>query len=334
MIDPRQISQFFLEKVKSPTLRDIYFRYIRGTYMRAARRYEPAQWSRMGTPLLTEIEATNKICDAIKTGQPFAAGRIGGIELRWLHWLLDGGLASKGMEELHTNVGLFPNDPALFRSFLEIYGDSLASFDLLGIWYGKNEARLYREFKMTADITEVSSILLNMEEIAVGIDNSWLSSLAGKKVVVISSFASLIKERATETAWNLYWNGRIAWPTGAEFIALPFPYGQEPSTTRTYGNSLQLLESFKETWSTVINGADIVLAGCGGYALPLLAWTKSLGKPSLHLASHVQVLFGIKGGRWDNRDGTLSHLYNDHWIRPSAEQRPAIASSIEGGCYW
>lgn len=302
--------------------------------MQAARRYEPVQWRRMGANLLTESEATQKIRTAIETGQSFAAGRIGGIEIRWLHWLLNGSLASKGMEELHTNVGLFPNDPEIFREFLQVYGRSLSSLDLLGIWYGKNEARLYREFKMTADITEVSPILLNMEEIAVGIDTSWLSSLSGKKVAVISSFASLIKERANKTTWNQYWNGRIVWPSGVEFIALPFPYGQESSTAETYVNSLRLLETFKETWTSVISVADVVLSGCGGYALPLLAWTKSLGKPSIHLASHVQVLFGIKGGRWDNRNGTLAHLYNDHWIRPSAQDRPAIASSIEGGCYW
>lgn len=302
--------------------------------MQLARRYEPARWRQMGVPLLSEAEASQKIKAAIEEKQPFAAGRIGGIEIRWLHWLLDGGHATMGMDELHTNVGLFPNDPALFREFLEIYGRSLAPLDLLGIWYGKNEARLYREFKMTASITEVSPILLNMEEIAIGIDTSWISALAGKKVIVISSFANLIKERANEAAWNLYWNGRLAWPIGAEFLALPFPYGQEPSTTETYGNSVRLLESFKETWASVISAADVVLAGCGGYALPLLAWTKSLGKPSIHLASHVQVLFGIKGGRWDHRDGTLAHLYNNHWVRPSAQERPAIAASIEGGCYW
>jgi hypothetical protein len=78
---------------------------------------------------------------------------------------------------------------------------------------------------------------------------------------------------------------------------------------------------------------DVALIGAGAYGLPLTAFVKKLGKQGLHLGGATQILFGIRGSRWD-RMPFFQHLYNEYWIRPLAEETPANFKNIEGGCYW
>ena len=63
-----------------------------------------------------------------------------------------------------------------------------------------------------------------------------------------------------------------------------------------------------------------------------------LRNPDLHVCSThmlvvvLQLLFGIKGKRWDDANGKL--LYNEHWVRPLSSDRPPGAGEVEGGAYW
>lgn len=47
----------------------------------------------------------------------------------------------------------------------------------------------------------------------------------------------------------------------------------------------------------------------------------------------MQVLFGIKGRRWDSHP-FISTLYNEFWVRPRQNETPEGAIMVEGGCYW
>ena len=78
---------------------------------------------------------------------------------------------------------------------------------------------------------------------------------------------------------------------------------------------------------------DIAIIGCGAYAFPLGAYVKKLGKKAIVLAGATQILFGIKGRRWDNHP-VISKLYNEYWVRPKENEKPKQYSRIEGGCYW
>ena len=78
---------------------------------------------------------------------------------------------------------------------------------------------------------------------------------------------------------------------------------------------------------------DIALIGCGAYGFPLAAHVKRIGKQAIHLGGSLQILFGIKGKRWDNHP-VISKLYNEHWIRPRVEDKPNKAHLVEDACYW
>jgi ketopantoate reductase len=80
---------------------------------------------------------------------------------------------------------------------------------------------------------------------------------------------------------------------------------------------------------------DVAIVGAGAYGLPLAAAVKDLGRQAVHLGGATQLLFGIRGRRWEvESPDDIAPLFNEHWVRPSAEETPQGSSSVEGGCYW
>ena len=73
---------------------------------------------------------------------------------------------------------------------------------------------------------------------------------------------------------------------------------------------------------------DIALIGCGAYGLPLAGHVKRLGKIGIHMGGCLQLLFGIKGKRWDNNP-SVNKFYNDNWVRPSNNDIPKLFKSRE-----
>jgi hypothetical protein len=89
---------------------------------------------------------------------------------------------------------------------------------------------------------------------------------------------------------------------------------------------------------------DICLIGCGAYGFPLAAHVKRQGKKAVHLGGALQLIFGIKGKRWEDPhygvsqwnipQGYYLSMVNEYWVRPGEDLKPTNAQSVEGGCYW
>ena len=79
---------------------------------------------------------------------------------------------------------------------------------------------------------------------------------------------------------------------------------------------------------------DIALLGCSTYGLPLVNFiSKKLNKSAIYIGGAIQIMFGIKGERWDNHP-EISSFYNESWVRPSLNERPNNYRILEGGTYW
>ena len=80
---------------------------------------------------------------------------------------------------------------------------------------------------------------------------------------------------------------------------------------------------------------DIAIIGCGAYGMPLAAKLKGAGKQAIHLGGATQLLFGIKGRRWEeNYPSKIATFFNEHWVYPNKEETPQNAKVVERGCYW
>lgn len=78
---------------------------------------------------------------------------------------------------------------------------------------------------------------------------------------------------------------------------------------------------------------DVAIVGCGAYGMPLAVEIKKMGKQAIHMGGATQILFGIKGARWD-ANSRISSMYNEHWVRPEESERCKNSQVVEGGCYW
>ena len=78
---------------------------------------------------------------------------------------------------------------------------------------------------------------------------------------------------------------------------------------------------------------DVAIIGCGAYGLPLAAHVKRMGKVGIHIGGATQILFGIKGKRWESIPA-VSKLINEHWVKPLPEETPSEFRNMEDGAYW
>ena len=73
------------------------------------------------------------------------------------------------------------------------------------------------------------------------------------------------------------------------------------------------------------------LVSCGCYGLPICDYICSTGtKKVIYIGGLLQLLFGLKGKRWDNRK-EVNKYYNKHWKYPSI--KPVNGSNVEDWCY-
>lgn len=60
-----------------------------------------------------------------------------------------------------------------------------------------------------------------------------------------------------------------------------------------------------------------------------------MGKSAIHLGGATQILFGIRGSRWEDKSWFSENL-NDYWAYPLDEDKPEekAMKNCENACYW
>lgn len=156
----------------------------------------------------------------------------------------------------------------------------------------------------------------------------WSAALAGKRVLVVHPFADTIRRQYDRRAELFPGTDVLPGFASLRCIRAVQSIAGNAVPYRTWFDALDAMKRKMDA-----EDYDVALIGCGAYGFHLAAHAKRHGKVGLHMASYVQLLFGIRGARWD-ADPEYSRFYNDAWVRPSADERPAGAETIEGGCYW
>ena len=222
---------------------------------------------------------------------------------------------------LRLNAGFFSVNQKLLEQFLAEMMVACQYVDILGSWT-KPESR-YQNLLSNASITD----LPNLEPYFCS--EPWSASLAGKKVLVIHPYAELINDQYHKKRKVLF-PGSTCLPEFELYClkAVQTIAGNPDPRFRTWFDALGWME-----YEAMKFEFDVALIGCGAYGFPLAARLKRNGKKAVHLGGALQILFGIKGSRWDERR-EFSAMYNQYWVRPGTEQQPQNYESIEDGCYW
>ncbi|TDU71402.1 hypothetical protein EI77_02526 [Prosthecobacter fusiformis] len=272
--------------------------------------------------------AHQEICRAISEGRPYAVGRLGGVEASVLMWALgikaETGLLSQPLGFLATrfaatNAGIRPRNKPSYRTFAKLCEESLEILDCQGVWKNPYEASclaLLPERRLVDVETLAPSDVQG---------DHWMNALEGKRVLVVSPFASTIQSQIPKL--GRVWEKR-GWVPGVEFTVVSFPYLIDENCDEPWWQVYTRIAS-------VIASADydVGLFGCGGLGLLFAAEAKRSGKVGLHLGGHLQLLFGIYGKRHLEQEW-FRKMINQDWVRPISSEIPKTSQRVENGCYW
>jgi hypothetical protein len=217
----------------------------------------------------------------------------------------------------------------IFFRFAEEYRVALAQMDLVALWQDRGtyesllEARAADRWNPSAARTGVYFIRF-IKPYA-----QWLEDLARLRWLVVHPFEKTIRAQLPHIR-DLGVFSEISFPDlkarieDTSFLPPPqFSY-MTPPRHQDWFEALDELKARMEKADF-----DIALVGAGAWSLPLVAHAKKIGKKGIHMGGALQLLFGIKGGRFDP-----AGIYNHAWIRPLSEDIPNDFKKMEHGAYW
>lgn len=268
-------------------------------------------------------EAINIMIKLLQSERPVMLARFGSTEAQTIVWSmlplpLSNILQNRTFNNITNASGFFPRNKKAIKNFCTLMKADMANLDALFSWRAEE---LFFQSK-------ISKSAFRLE---LGILDSWVHKtpwtqvLKDKKVLVIHPFAKSIEKQYYTNREKLFVNPDVL----PEFKSL-----QTIKAVQTIANNESGFNSWFEALEFMkrqIDKADfdIAIIGCGAYGFPLAAYCKSIGKKAVHMGGCTQLLFGIKGKRWENES-----FINEYFISPSEDETPSNKQSVENGCYW
>lgn len=297
------------------------------------------------SPLLSRQQFLAGLRTAIDQQVGYATAKVGASEVVRMNYSLVAAHPqgnSKLLKVLEPTLfyhslkqaALFPPDPQFYLKYNRLYADQMGWLDCLGVF----PERLQRT-QAILDFYRLALPLVNYldqepdRSTPANESNCYLPFFRGKKLLIVCSFAELLRQRATPDIFEAVWakTGK-PWFYPAQVDALEFPYGYTAATHQRYPDSLHLLEDITAAISR--RDFDIALVAAAGMGIPLVSSIKRLGKVGIHLGGHLQVLFGVMGQRWRQRQDWREQYVTPAWIDMPASYRPPETDIADRGAYW
>lgn len=273
--------------------------------------------------LLSPDKGNALIAELLEINRPFLVGRLGATEMKCISkWMAEMHFTDEILYNAETLSGIFPSDDTTINKFCAVYTEALSNCDALGVWEVVGEKKAINRFCKKAKLMPINSLEPYYFKYP------WSKHLENKKVLIIHPFINSIKRQLEKK--DEVWPNRELLP---KFKAVSFLKAVQSNAGADSGfnNWFEALDYMKAEIDKI--DFDVAIVGAGAYGLPLAAYCKSIGKQAILMAGATQILFGIKGKRWDNHP-IISKFYNDAWIRPSESETPPQTKKVEGGSYW
>lgn len=275
---------------------------------------------------LSRCDVSALISSSIQSCEPILVSRLGSVESRIVgEYTFCGSKFSRvSLAQAHTNAGIFPSSQKDLSEAAIVLEQALLSVDLLAQWSSPYQARLLSEPGMAP---RHLCTLQDLEPWWTTLSAPWTFSLKGKNVLVVHPFAETIRSQYLRRQL-LFHDSRILPDFNLLTVRPPLTLCGLTAGFSTWSDALESLIS-----SVQATEFDVALIACGAYGLPLASAVKSMGKPAIHLGGPLQLLFGIRGRRWEAMPD-YEAMMNEHWVRPSAIEQPELSQQVDGGCYW
>jgi hypothetical protein len=221
--------------------------------------------------------------------------------------------------DMAINSGFFPSTPENLNLFCEKMLIDIKQIDILGSWLTieENVQPFFPESIEYVGLRDLESYYHT---------RPWTSALRQKKVLVIHPFEDTIKMQYAKRG-KLFLNQDVL----PDFDLITLKAVQTISNNKAeFSNWFEANDHMCDQIKAI--DFDIAIIGCGAYGLSLAAFVKSIGKKAIHMGGATQLLFGIKGNRWDKWT-FYQNLYNENWTRVNTIDMPTKKDEGEVTCY-
>ena len=281
-------------------------------------------WKYRGVPILEAGAGNDLAARWLQEGRPFCFGRCGATEMRTVaEWLRPGAppFSETARREIRNLSGVFPTDDETLRRFCALYVDCAQHTDLLALWDVGAERAVIRGCQGTC-FTKLRALEPYYHP------HPWSAALAGKRVLVVHPFKDTILRQYARR--EQLFPGTEILPAFASLTVVRAVQGLagQPTGYDTWFDALAAMEREMDAAAY-----DVAVIGAGAYGLPLAVHARDTGHAAIQMSGATQLLFGIRGKRWDSHP-QISRLYNDAWVRPAENEAIARRDVVEGGSYW
>ena len=310
-------------------------RILRSAYRRISLRRDTP-----GKPDITGQMASDLIKQTLASDKPCMICRFGSVELNAILKYVDindsRSAAKKSLgyirgeigefwwdertlQKMQRNAGFFPATDAALNRFCERILEEIKGIDILASWQ-QEDIRLRKHFP-EAGIVHLRDLNPWTHK------DPWSHALKGKRVLVVHPFSKTIAGQYKKR--ELLFDNKTILP---EFELTTLKAVQSIGGTQVpFTTWFDALDYMCNKISNT--DFDVAIIGAGAYGMPLASFVKSIGKKAVHLGGVTQMLFGIRGKRWD-KQALKYNLYNEHWGRASPDETPDNFKTVEKGCYW
>lgn len=278
--------------------------------------------------LLSADRVGEQISAAIGSKTAYLSGKVGANEQVLLQWAM--GLRVRGRfhsrsiafsqtRKMLSGAGLKPRSKESYFQFVPKLTKSIQDADILGIWKYAGERDIYRKVGTNAQLCDFFDLDPWF------MDKPWSSQLEGKTVYVVSPFLNTFREQMPKA--RMIWGGRPVLPE-LNLTGYKFPFLMSEDSAGDWRDVLwEVIEDIDRAQP------DVVLTGCGALGFPIACHAKRRGKVGIHMGGMLQLLFGVKGKRYEQA-ARYKPLLNEAWVPPPSSERPSDYRNVEDGCYW
>lgn len=274
--------------------------------------------------VLSASEGNRLIKEKLMEHQVFIASKLGAVEQGIVTRYMYDENYSEVRHIASFNAGIVPDTNEMLDFFASEYIRAIYSINILGVWHRAEEGNIISNFCRKKVILSESRCLEPFYH-----SDPWSSVLKGMDVLVIHPFEDSIKEQYKKRL-KIFQNPEVLPPFNLMILKSEQTHRGGMGNDKPFDVSLEIMKE-----KILSFNFDVALVGCGAYGLLLAEFIKvEKQRPVIHIGGGLQILFGIKGKRWDEHED-ISKLYNEHWIRPQKSEHPRnINTIVDGGCYW
>ena len=222
------------------------------------------------------------------------------------------------MSKLRLLAGYFPISEESVDRLAQLYLSAVADINVYAAWT-PHDALLCPSQAVRIRLIDLDPFFTQRR---------WTLALEGRRVCIVSPFVDTMQ--AQYPLRMNYFPTPVIPDMELSYVRAPMTQCETDTTGQNwYGNLARLTNHVMDT------GAEVVIIGAGAYGLPLGSAVAKQGMKAIVLGGSTQLLFGIKGTRWEN-DKQYRVIFNQHWVRPSETERPPGFQNFEikGGAYW